>query len=277
MWTMIDILLGVLSVIAALCLIFALIYLLVLIRPCAKKPKKNTLLCDYAHRGLHGKEIPENSLAAFALACEKGYGIELDVQLSRDGTVMVFHDATLSRMTGKEKKLCELNAEELQTLSLAGTAEKIPTFAEVLSLVNGRVPLLVELKGEDFDTSLCEKTAALLSAYGGDFCIESFNPLLIRDMKKYLPDAFYGILYTNVCREKKKNSLLNIALTLMATNILARPDFIAYDQRERHSFPVKLTTKFYRAPKFVWTVRTEEMLAAAHQNGECVIFEKNEF
>ena len=273
---MIDILLITLSVLAAIFLLFVLLYLLVLIPPRGRKPKKKTLLCDYAHRGLHGNGIPENSLAAFSLACEKGYGIELDVQLSRDGTVMVFHDAALSRMTGVDNNLSELSAMELRELSLAGTKETIPTLAEVLSLVNGRVPLLVELKGEDFDTSLCEKTAELLSSYQGDFCIESFNPLLIRAMKKYLPDAFYGILYTNVCREKKKKSVLNIALTMMATNILARPDFIAYDQRERNAFPVKMTTKCYRASKFVWTVRTEEALETAHMNGECAIFEKED-
>lgn len=271
---MIDILWIVLAVIAAILLLLVLIYLLILIRPRARKPRKKTLLCDYAHRGFHGNGIPENSLAAFALACEKGYGIELDVQLSRDGTVMVFHDADLFRMTGRDQKLSELDAKDLQKLSLDGTKETIPTLADVLSLVNGRVPLLVELKGENFDTSLCAKTAELLSVYQGDFCIESFNPLLIRDMKKYLPDAFYGILYTNVCREKKKNSVLNIALTLMATNILARPDFIAYDQRERNSFPVKITTKYYRASRFVWTVKTKETLEIAHENGECAIFEK---
>ena len=271
---MIDILLIVLSVIAGLLLLCVLLYLVVLIRPRAGKPKKKTLLCDYAHRGLHGNGIPENSLAAFSLACEKGYGIELDVQLSKDGVVMVFHDATLNRMTDVEKNLSALSAKELQKLSLAKTAETIPTFAEVLSLVNGRVPLLIELKGENFDTSLCQKTAELLASYQGDFCIESFNPLLIRDMKKCLPDAFYGILYTNVCREKKKKSILNIALTMMATNILARPDFIAYDQRERNSLPVKITTGLYRAPKFVWTVRTEDSLETAHRHGECAIFEK---
>ncbi len=270
---MIDFLIIFVICFAALLLVLGLIYLLVLVRPHAKMPQKKTLLCDYAHRGLHGNGVPENSLAAFSLACEKGFGIELDVQLSRDGIVMVFHDDTLIRMTGVSEKVLALDAEALRTLSLAGTGEKIPTFEDVLSLVDGRVPLLVELKGENFDTSLCEKTAALLSAYKGDYCIESFNPLLIRDMKKYLPDAFCGLLYTNVCREKKKRSILNIALTLMATNFLAKPNFIAYDQKDRNSLPVKLSTKLYRAPKFVWTIRSSEALETAHQNGECAIFE----
>ena len=88
-----------------------MLYLALLIRPCKKKQIDPTLLCDYAHRGLHGNGIPENSLAAFELACQKGYGIELDVQLSRDGEVMVFHDYSLERMTGRKEKLCELETE----------------------------------------------------------------------------------------------------------------------------------------------------------------------
>lgn len=267
---------NVLAAIVAALLILFLIYLLLLIRPSGRVKPSPTLLCDYAHRGLHGDTVPENSLRAFALACEKGVGIELDVQLSRDGEVMVFHDYTLIRMTGCDKKLCELDAAELGKLALAGSDQTIPTFKAVLALVNGRVPLLVELKGEDFDTSLCEKVASLLSDYHGEYCLESFNPLLIGNMKKYLPHAFRGLLYTNVCRDKKKRSALNIALTCMALNAVARPDFIAYNKKDRASLPVKITTRFFRAPRFVWTVKTDDEMQIAHRLGECPIFEKIE-
>lgn len=256
-------------------LILTLIYLLILVRPRAKKTENTALLCDYAHRGLHGNGVPENSLEAFELACSNGYGIELDVQLSKDGKVMVFHDYTLIRMTGVDKKLCELDCEELRAISLAGTEQKIPTFEEVLSLVNGRVPILVELKGENTNTSLCPKVAEILRAYSGDYCIESFNPLLVKDMKKYLPNSYRGLLYTNVCRDKKKKSALNIIISGMMLNFLARPDFIAYNKLDRDSFLVKLTTKFYHAPKFVWTIKGEEERKAAHSYGEYPIFEKN--
>ena len=256
-----------------LCLLLLLLYLLLLIRPRARQPKNSALLCKYAHRGLHGRGIPENSRAAFDLACQKGFGIELDVQLSRDGEVMVFHDYTLDRVVGREGKLCDLCAAELGTLSLCGTEQTIPTFREVLALVNGRVPILVELKGESMDTSLCAKVAALLREYEGLYCIESFNPLLLREMRKHLPDAYYGLLYTNVCRDKKKKSLLNMALTAMALNILAKPNFIAYNQLDRDSLPVKLTTRLYRAPRFVWTARREEERSRADALGECAIFE----
>lgn len=249
------------------------LYLTVFIRPQAKSPENKHLLCSYAHRGLHGKEIPENSIAAFKAAIDKGYGIELDVQLSLDGTVMVFHDYTLSRMTGVDKRLCNLSENELKTLSLACSDQHIPTFEEVLALVNGAVPLLVELKGETLDASLCPKVAQLLENYKGDYCIESFNPLLLKEMRKYLPKAYYGQLYTNVCRDKKKHSVLNILLVCMVFNFLARPNFIAYNKKDRNSLPVKITTKFYKSPKFVWTVKNREEIDLAKQKGEYPIFE----
>ena len=264
-----GLMIGILSFAAFL----AALYLLVLVRPPKKTKPTKVLLCDYAHRGLHKEGVPENSLAAFEDACQAGFGIELDVQLSRDGEVMVFHDYTLVRMTGCEKKLCELDANELMTLKLGGTEQTVPTLKEVLALVNGRVPLLVELKGENVDTSLCAKVAELLRGYRGAYCLESFNPLLIGNMKKAFPEAFCGLLYTNVCREKKKKSALNLALTAMALNVVARPDFIAFDKADRDTLPVKITTKLFGAPKFVWTVRTQEELDTAHKNRECPIFE----
>ena len=259
---------------AILAVILSAIYLFILVRPPKKTKPNPALLCDYAHRGLHnGKDAPENSLAAFEAACRAGYGIELDVQLSSDGKVMVFHDDTLVRMTGCDKKLCELTAQELTSLTLGDSDQTIPTFEEVLALIDGRVPLLVELKGSSLDTSLCPKVAELLQNYKGPHCIESFNPFLVGNMKKRFPDTFCGLLYANDCRRKKKKTALLLALSAMALNVVARPDFIAFNKADRDSFPVKITTKFYGAPKFVWTVNTHEELDTAHKNGEMPIFE----
>lgn len=268
------ILLGVLCVILALFVVMSALYIFIFVRPRRKAPADLDLLCDYAHRGLHDAALPENSLAAFEAACRKGYGIELDIQLSGDGEVMVFHDYTLIRMTGKEGKLSDFTAAELKSFSLNETDQTIPTFAEVLALVNGRVPLLIELKGEDLNASLCPTAAALLRNYEGPYCIESFNPLLIRAMRRELPEAWYGQLYTNVCKEKKKVTALNLLLTAMAFNFLARPDFIAYNYLCRRSFPVRLATDLYGATKFVWTVRERAELRKAHEHGEYPIFER---
>lgn len=250
-----------------------LVYVFVLVRPRKRDVITDGLLTDYAHRGLHSETVPENSLKAFQNAVDNGYGIELDVQLSKDGEVMVFHDYTLIRMTGVEKKLNELTKDELKTLSLKNTTETIPTFDDVLTLVDGKIPILIELKGEDLDTRLCEKVADRLRQYNGKYCIESFNPLLIKKMKKFLPKVFYGQLYTNVCREHGVN-LINLLLTCMALNVISRPDFIAYNKLDRDSFPVILATKLYKAPRFVWTVKTPEEHGKAHSSNENAIFEK---
>jgi len=259
-----------------LALLLFLIYVLILVRPGKKVKPSPSLMCEYAHRGLHGNGVPENSLQAFELACGRGCGIELDVQLSKDGEVMVFHDYTLNRVTGVDKKLCDLDAKELTSIPLKGTDQTIPTFKEVLALVDGRSPILVELKGENFDVSLCKKVADILLEYKGEYCIESFNPLLIKEIRKHLPHAFRGQLYSNIWRDKNRHSAINLGISLMAFNFLAKPDFIAYDKVDRKSLPVRLTTKLYRAPKFVWTAKGQQEVDTANSLGECPIFELEE-
>lgn len=257
----------------SLSLLLALVYLLIFIRPRRLKTIDPCLLCNYAHRGLFGQDVPENSLTAFRAAVDKGVGIELDVQLSSDGEVMVFHDYDLRRMAGIDKKLSELSSDELSDIALLGTDQTIPSFSQVLRTVNGRVPLLIELKGESLDSSLCGRVADILKEYDGPYCIESFNPLLIKNIRKYLPNAVCGQLYTNVCRDKKLSPLA-VLLSLMAFNFISRPDFIAYNKLDRHSLPVFITTKIYKAHPFVWTVRGDEELQKAGNLCEHAIFEK---
>ena len=268
-----HVVLTIVAVLTGAFILAALLYLTVLIRPKTKFAADSALLCDYAHRGLHDDAIPENSLAAFECACKAGVGIELDVQFSRDGEVMVFHDFDLRRMTGEEGKLRHRDCADLQTLKLQESDQTIPTLAEVLRLVDGRVPLLVELKGEELNTSLCDAVGALMEAYDGPYCLESFNPLLVRRIRKRLPTAFCGLLYTNLCRDKDSHSLLHLLGTSMALCGLARPHFIAYNQRDRNALPVRVATGLYKAPRFVWTIRSEEELSEARRRGEYPIFE----
>ena len=251
---------------------FALVYLLFLVRPRKRKFNTEGLLTAYAHRGLHGEDAPENSLRAFELAIENGYGIELDVQLSKDGKVVVFHDYILDRMTNIKGKICDFTALKLNNITLKNSYETIPLLSEVLDLVDGRVPLLIELKGEDLNTSLCEKVAHHLKSYSGKFCIESFNPLLIWKMKKYLPNAYYGQLYTNVCRERGPHPAC-LLLASMSLNFLSRPDFISYNKLDRNSLPVKVAAGLYNTPRFVWTLNGEAEKKKADSLGEYSIFE----
>jgi len=245
-----------------------LCYLLFLVRTSGRKIK-NELLVDYAHRGLHGGEIPENSLAAFKKAAEKGFGIELDVQLSRDGEVMVFHDYTLSRMTSDERSLADLSLDELKALRLNGTNEEIPTLREVLAVVDGRVPILVELKGEDFKCDLCPKVDEILSSYSGAYCVESFNPILISWYRKRRPEISRGILTTSLCRERKITPM-NFVLDVMALNFLARPDFVAYDLHYPNRLAIWICKKLWRAVPFIWTPRNEAEYTEAKKSANAI-------
>ena len=150
------------------------------------------LIEDYAHRGLHNEELPENSLGAFKNAVDHRFGIELDIQLSKDNVPMVFHDATLKRVCGIDAKLCDYTAEELQKIKLLDSEWTIPRFEEVLSLVDGRVPLLVEFKRGN--TDLVKIACDMLDSYNGAFCVESFDPIMLMRIKKYRPKFARGQL-----------------------------------------------------------------------------------
>lgn len=228
----------------------------------SERPGMEKLHVDYAHRGIYdNKDIPENSIAAFEAAMAAGFGIELDVHLSSDGDVVVFHDDDLLRMCGEETKISELRGAELSWRRLAGTEHTLPLMTDVLNAVKGRVPILIELKGVSFDTSLCENLARVMQYYDGKYCVQSFNPFLLGWFKKHAPRVPRGLLYMNYIKEKKWSFVKAFALTLMLPNVVARPDFIACDQRCVDSFPVKLMRNFYKLPIFVWTITDNDSFA----------------
>ena len=226
----------------------------------------------FAHRGLWDEQSPENSLAAFQKAVDAGYGIEFDIHMTRDGHVVVFHDDTLVRMCSVEGKIEDKTLAELCELRLKGTDQKIPLLSEMLELVDGRVPLLVELKGAALDTSLCPAADAILSQYKGEYMIESFNPMLVRWYRKNRPDVVRGQLFCNLLKEKKGNKLFYFLITVLATNILAKPHFLAYGQSSVHNLSFVICKYLYKTPAFVWTVRAQEQIPDDLRN-EGIIFE----
>lgn len=237
------------------------------------KEKIAPFLRPYAHRGLYGDGIPENSLSAFARAAENGLAIELDVQLSSDGEVFVFHDAELTRMCGVTGRLSEMPAEVLKEMRLSGTEHGIPTLSEVLAAVGGRVPLLVELKGESADASLCPRVAELLDAYEGEWCVESFNPLLLRWFMKHRKNAVRGLLVTDLLREKRNGSkLLNLLLTWECLNFLCRPMFLAFHHRYRNGMALR-RNRACGIASFAYTIRDPEEYMALLGEGIAPIFE----
>ena len=228
----------------------------------------------YAHRGLFDNEggIPENSLAAFARAVEAGYGMELDVQLTADGQLAVFHDMTLGRMCGADVCLSELSYEETQKYTLLGTNERIPLFSQVLDLVNGRTPLIVEIKHYGNVNRMAKEVNATLSRYNGPYCVESFHPLAMRWFKKNAPQVIRGQLASGVITHETP-AYQQAALKYLLVNALSRPDFIAYDIRADRNASILLLRRLFRPLWVAWTVRTMEEHTKAKQKYDLQIFE----
>ena len=225
---------------------------------------------SYAHRGLHSedKSVPENSLEAFRLAGRAGYGAELDVRLTKDGQVVVFHDDTLDRMCGVHARVDEKSYDELKLLSLCGTDQRIPLLTEVLEVYGGRGPLIVELKSGPRNRELCEKTYAILSDYPGEVCIESFNPRIVRWFRFHGKDLVRGQLATTTSdygdAVSKRTAFL---LSHCLLNFMSRPQFIAYRVGFR-PLSVRLAEAM-GAMRFCWTAHNER----AERGRDGVIFE----
>lgn len=230
----------------------------------------------YAHRGLHGNGIPENSMAAFRLALENGYGMELDVHLLADGNLAVIHDASLKRTAGVDIRIEDLTTEQLPEYRLEGTYQTIPTFQQVLDLVDGKVPLIVELKPENGNHAELTKTACdMLSAYGGLYCIESFDPRCIRWLKKNHPEIVRGQLAHNSLREDKGKVpfILRFLMTNLLSNFWNVPDFVAYRYCDRNRLSVRIARKFWKIQGVSWTLKTQEEFDTAVQENWIPIFE----
>ena len=219
---------------------------------------------DYAHRGLHRVGLPENSPAAFAAAIERGMGIECDIQRSRDGQAMVFHDATLDRLTAEQGSVAERNAEELGRIQLTGGTDTIPTLRQLLNQVAGRVPLLIEIKSPKGShgriSALCLAVRRVLEGYQGSHAIMSFDPRIVGWFARHSPLTVRGLVVTEE-DDKALPGMVRRRLALWH----ARPDFLAYDIRD---LPSRFAAGQRRRglPVLTWTVRTAEYRerAAAH-------------
>ena len=257
-------------------LLILILFFLCMTSPSLKRRRarvwKGTL---FAHRGLHGDGRAENSLPAFEAACRAGYGIELDVRYSKDNRLIVFHDDTLERMCGDKRRPEELTVEELKELPLGSTQDRIPTFDEVLSLVDGRVPLLVEIKNGRRIKALTAGTVARLKSYGGAYLIESFNPLCLFYLRRMAGDVVRGqLVASREETEQTTGAALAIALSGLLLNVLSRPDFVAYNIADSRGYAPAVQRKLYKTPMAAWTVRDAAQLALAKKRGDMVIFER---
>ncbi|MBR5344300.1 MAG: glycerophosphodiester phosphodiesterase [Clostridia bacterium] len=228
---------------------------------------------DYAHRGLWDAYRPENSLTAFRRAVQSGFGIELDVQLTTDGELAVFHDDSLDRMCGVRKLLSDCTLAELRGYPLLDTPETIPTLPEVLRTVDGAVPLIVELKQGPRSKELCRKVDLLLQRYPGTACIESFDPRIVRWFRKNRPQRIRGQLTAfptrrSVCSKSPKTLLLG----LMVCNVLSRPDFVAQEAATDRN-PFFRAMHLLGAHTVAWTVRSQAQMDSLRSRYDLQIFD----
>jgi len=231
---------------------------------------------SYAHRGLHGEGIPENSMAAFKAALDGGYGVELDVHLLADGNLAVMHDSLLNRTTGEPGRIEDLTTEQLKNYRLNGTEQTIPEFMDVLTLFNGKAPLIVELKPVDGNHArLAEAVCTMLESYDGPYCLESFDPRCVQWLRKNRPHLIRGQLAYNYVKSRGDlPDYLKFLLTHNMLNFSCVPDFVAYRYNDRKStISNDLCRKLWKATGVSWTLTTKEEYDTAVAEGWIPIFE----
>lgn len=231
-----------------------------------------------AHRGLHdiARGVPENSRLAFQKAIEAGYAIELDVRITVDQQVVVFHDADLQRLCGRDGVVDRTPLAELKTFKLLGTEETVPSFRDVLDLVHGQVPLVVEIKKDKGEAAgiLESSVARMLQHYPGPFAVQSFSPRTVKWFQKNAPQILRGQISTDLANMTKDlNWFTRIQLKQALMSGYGDPDFLAYDVRDLPS-EITAAARRRKLPILSWTVRspTERARAAAHADN--VIFEE---
>ncbi|NLF27252.1 MAG: glycerophosphodiester phosphodiesterase [Clostridiales bacterium] len=241
----------------------------------APNPRKRArnLPMLYAHRGLHGPDVVENGLAAFERACRAKLGIEFDVRFTRDNRVVVFHDDALDRMFGSPERVDRLTLEELRAMELADGGA-VPTLDEVLALVDGRVPLLIEIKNCRRIARLCAAVKEKLENYAGEYAVESFNPLALRWFRRRAGDVPRGQLVAHPEEYMGVTGAVGaFLLSNLLANCLSRPDFVAYDLNMAREFAIRVQRKIYRAKLAAWTVRTRSALNWLMRTGQSAIME----
>ncbi|MBQ2756518.1 MAG: glycerophosphodiester phosphodiesterase [Oscillospiraceae bacterium] len=265
------------AVLAAIALLVFITFA-VLVKPNAKRDVSRFEGKEYAHRGLWSNALEnkrsENSPAAFKAAAEKGIGVELDIQLTADKQVVVFHDANLKRVCGADIKVAELTYEELKAYPLPN-GESIPLFSQVLDILGG-VPIICEVKpGKTVsDTECCALAADMIESYKGDICIESFSPFAVKWFRENRPNIIRGQLSSRFDSEAEGvKGVQAFAMRHLLVNVLSRPDFIAYNYR-RDSFGFKLCRALYSPFCVAWTARGGEERTAAAKRFDTVIFEE---
>jgi len=264
-------------IILFLLVILVIAYLFLIAPRMTGRPDSSALMgVYYAHRGLHDNksDAPENSMAAIRKAVEHGYGIEFDVQLTKDRIPVVFHDESLKRVCGVEGNVRDYTYEELQSFPLLASSERIPLFSDVLKAVDGRVPLIIEIKIHENAAEVCARADELIAAYKGPYCIESFDPRAVAWYRKNRPQVIRGQLSCNFNTPTRREPFARMLVHHLLTNVTARPDFIAYDHHSKGNFSRVLLRKLFGVLSVAWTLKSQQELDAAKDDFDLFIFEQ---
>lgn len=251
---------------------------LFLIKPSNKrknsfKPYEDTFI---AHRGLFNNiDIPENSISAFKKAINYNYGIELDVQLTSDNILVVFHDESLLRMTGKDLTLRNCSYKQIKNIKLLNTNETIPKFEDVLKVLKPSAPLIIEIKPEGKYIETTKTVIEIMKDYKGIYNVESFNPLVVRYLRKNEPQIIRGQLSYNYCNDNKSklSKFMKFVLTNLLLNFYTKPDYIAYDCTNISNPSFKLISKVFHGECVAWTVKSQKEYEQIKEYYDVIIFD----
>ncbi len=233
----------------------------------------------YAHRGLFDNRgaAPENSIPAFQRAVKRGFGIEMDVQLTKDNIPVVFHDDTLGRACGIKGKVSDFTYEQLREFPLFSSEDRIPLFKDVLASIDGETPLIVEIKMPGVSAEVCRIVSKMLDEYQGSYVVESFNPLALLWYRKNRPGVIRGQLGQVYGRHQKKSGfhrdLFLILHGRLVFNFITKPDFIAYDCRDHMEFSRTVCRNLFHLPAVAWTVKSKEQLQKIEKSYDVFIFD----
>lgn len=262
-----------LYIVCGVLIVLAGLFLFAIFPALSRNPDKTLLTgARIAHRGLHDEKagIPENSLAAFALAVKNGYWIENDIHLTADGHVVVFHDDTLERMCGVSGRPEDMSLAELKSLRLSGTSQQIPTLEECLETVSGKVPLLIEFKCASGIPAarLCEAAQRILRTYNGKYLIQSFYPQVLFWYRRHESGICRGQLATAFHGEALHKRLAGCLLF----NFWGRPHFVSYEHKFAKQ-PFRRFCSFLGAIPVGWTFHSQEEIEAVKTAFLAYIFE----
>lgn len=228
--------------------------------------------CYFAHRGLFNEEFPENSIKAFENAINNDFAIELDIQFTKDKKVIVFHDYTLERLTSDKRNVGDLTYEEIKGLNLLNTEEKIPLLEDVLNIISGKVPVLIEIKNSNDIIKLGEETSRILKGYNGKYAIQSFDPCILKWYKKNNRSVLVGLLIGSYKGVDKFRHCKEVVIDFEKFFLNYKMDFLSIDSYDIKNLSVK-TFRFFRIPILSWTIRSHSELKEIKGFADSFIFD----